>query len=142
MNKFKIPTLKIDSSDCVIHVGQVIKDGEITKTGEPHKIHENEWVEVLPVLTIEETLALGIFRTSRVETELGKAMESICKSLSKRIVNWNWTDIKGEELESPYDNPQVFKKLLNEELLWLLTATITETKEEEKKESRLSQTTS
>ena len=83
MNKFKIPTLKIDSSDCVIHIGQVIENGEITKTGEPHKIHENEWVEVLPVLTIEETLALGIFRTSRVETELGKAMESICKSLSE-----------------------------------------------------------
>ena len=142
MKKFKIPTLKIDSDDCVIHIGQVIKNGEIVNEGTPHKIHENEWVEVLPVLTIEESLALGVFRSSRDEGELTKAMESICNSLSKRVVNWNWTDIKGDDLESPYENPAIFKKLLNEELLWLLTASLTETKEEEKNESRLSQTTS
>ena len=142
MKNFKIKPKKVDSSDCIIHIGQVIEGEEIVEQGEPVKLHENEWVRVLPVITIKEALALGTFRNSVEEGQLSVAMDSICESLAKRIVDWNWTGIDNEPLAKPYGNPEVFKDLYNEEILWLITATSGETKSDEKKESRPLQNTS
>jgi len=137
--KFKIPLKKIDSSDCVIHVNQKIQDGKITEIGEPVKIHENEWIQVLPILSIKESLALGLFKQSTDEIELTQAMDRMCDSLSKRIVNWNWTDMDSSPLPKPHKNPDVFKELTNEELIYLLTATLGETPGEQKNELSPSQ---
>ena len=134
MKYFKIKPKEVDSSDCIIHIGQVIEGEEFVEQGEPVKLHENEWVKVLPVITIKESLALGTFRNSAKENELSVAMDSICESLAKRVVDWNWTGIDGEPLAKPYKNPEVFKDLYNEEVLWLITATMGETKGEEKNE--------
>ena len=53
MKNFKIKPKEVDSSDCIIHIGQVIEGEEIVEQGEPVKLHENEWVMVLPVITIK-----------------------------------------------------------------------------------------
>ena len=140
--KFKIPLRKINTSDCVIHVGQKIRDGKIVEIGEPVKIHENEWVQVLPILSIKESMALGLFKQSTDEIELANAMNSMCESLSQRIVDWNWTDMEGELLEKPHKNSNVFKELTNEELIYLLSATLGETPGEQKNELSLAQDTS
>lgn len=142
MKNFKIKPKEVDSSDCIIHIGQKIEDGKIVETGEPINLHENEWVKIFPIITIKESLALGTFRNSVEEGELSVAMDSICESLAKRVVDWNWTGIDGEPLAKPYKNPEVFKELYNEEVLWLITATSGETKSDEKKESRPLQNTS
>tara|TARA_R110000824_G_scaffold126285_5_gene285818 strand:+ start:2731 stop:3174 length:444 start_codon:yes stop_codon:yes gene_type:complete len=142
LKNFKIKPKEIDSSTCVIHIGQKIEDGKIVETGEPINLHENEWVKIFPIITIKESLALGTFRNSVEEGELSVAMDSICESLAKRVVDWNWTGIDGEPLAKPYKNPEVFKDLYNEEVLWLITATSGETKSDEKKESRPLQNTS
>jgi len=142
MKNFKIKPKEVDSSDCIIHIGQKIEEGKIVEMGEPVKLHENEWVKVLPVITIKESLALGTFRNSAEENELSVAMDSICKSLARRVVDWNWTGVDGELLAKPYKNPEVFKELYNEEILWLITTTSGETKGEEKNESSPLQDTS
>ena len=53
MKNFKIKPKEIDSSDCIIHIGQKIEEGKIVEMGEPIKLHENEWVKGLPVITIK-----------------------------------------------------------------------------------------
>ena len=55
--KFKIPPRKLDSSDCVVHVGQVIKEGKIVDEGEEYRIHENEWVKIVPYVSMKESMA-------------------------------------------------------------------------------------
>jgi len=142
MKNFKIKPKEVDSSDCIIHIGQKIEEGKIVEMGEPVKLHENEWVKVLPIITIKESLALGTFRNSAEEGELSVAMDSICESLAKRVVDWNWTGIDGDPLAKPYKNSEVFKELYNEELLWLITATMGETESEQKKELSPLQNTS
>ena len=73
--KFKIPPKKIDSSDCVVHIGQHIQDGKVVDKGEPFSIHENEWVKIIPVTTMGESLALMNITT--IDTETGvNAQES------------------------------------------------------------------
>ena len=54
----------------------------------------------------------------------------------KRVVDWNWTGIDGEPMPKPYKNPKVFKDLQNEELIWLVSATVGETPSEQKNESK------
>ena len=136
--KFKIPPKKIDSSDCVVHFGQHIQDGKVVDKGEPFAIHENEWVKIIPVTTMGESLAL--MNITAIDTETGaNAQESfgvLCDSLSKRVVDWNWTGIDGELMPKPYKNPKVFKDLQNEELIWLVSATVGETPSEQKNESK------
>ena len=50
--KFKIPPRKIDSSDCVVHVGQKIEDGKIVDEGDAFHIHEGEWVKIVPYVSM------------------------------------------------------------------------------------------
>jgi hypothetical protein len=136
--KFKIPPKKIDSSDCVVHIGQRIQEGKIVEEGESFAVHENEWVKIIPVTTMGESLAL--MNITSIDTETGanaqKSFDVLCESLSKRVVDWNWTGIDNELMPKPYKNPQVFKDLQNEELIWLVSASVGETPGEQKNESK------
>lgn len=139
---FKIPTKKIDSSDCIVHIGQVIEDDEIVDKGEPYAIHENEWVKLLPVMTMKESFALmKIANMGDTTSNADESLNEVCQSLANRIVDWNWTGIDGELLPKPYKNPEVFKNLLNEELIYLITASMGETKSQSKNDLRLSPNT-
>jgi hypothetical protein len=134
--KFKIPTSKIDSSECVVHTGQHIQDGEIKNMGTPHKIHVDEWIEVIPVMTMKESIAMmGISQMGEDVSKAEKSLDALCNALAKRVINWNWTGFDGELLPKPYKNPDVFKELHNEELVWLVSASLGETISEQKNES-------
>lgn len=141
-NNFKIKPRKIDSSDCVVYIGQVIEGEKIVDKGEAIPMHENEWVEIIPVMTMKESFALmKIANITDTSSDADKSLEEVCVALSNRVVDWNWTGIDGEELEKPYKNSNVFKNLYNEELIWLITTSTGETKTERKNESRLSPNT-
>ena len=132
---FKIPTKKIDSSDCIVHIGQQIQDGNIVEQGQPYAIHKNEWVELLPLITMKESFALmKIANMDDTASNVDNSLNEVCQALAKRVVDWNWTGLDGKELPKPYQNVEVFKDLVNEELIWLITATTGETPSEQKKD--------
>lgn len=141
--KFKIDPIKIDSSDCVVHVGQRIADGKIVELGKPHRFHEGEWVKIIPTITMKESLAITQVTSmaDKQEGEMLKTFEQICESLANRVVDWDWTGIDGEDLPKPYKNPVAFHELTNEELIWLITASLGESQADKKKELNISQIT-
>ena len=122
--KPKIPTQKVLSDACAINVGQVVEDGEITSPGTPYYVHEGEWVEVMPVMTVREVMNLSRLQNNSGEgSTLGQSLTDLCKELSRRIIKWNWTNLMGEKMEQPYNRPDVLEGLSSEELLWLVNAT-------------------
>ena len=141
--KFKIDPIKIDSSDCVVHVGQRIADGKIVELGKPHRFHEGEWVKIIPTITMKESLAITQVTSmaDKQEGEMLKTFEQICESLANRVVDWDWTGIDGEDLPKPYKNPVAFHELTNEELIWLITASLGESQADKKKELNIWQIT-
>ena len=120
----KIPTMRVSSDDCAINVGQVIEDGEIIEQGTPYYVHEGEWVEIMPVMSVREVMNLSRLQQGSDDPNgLGNNMSAVCNELSKRVFKWNWTDLMGEPMEQPFNNPQVLEALASEELLWLVSAT-------------------
>ena len=142
--KPKIPTVKVESDECAINIGQVIEDGEIVEPGTPHYVHENEWVEILPVITVREVMQISRLQNSAGDSSaLGENLSDLCRQLSKRVIAWNWTDLMGEEMEQPYNRPDVLERLASEELMWLLSAASQqESADERKKASEKSENTS
>ena len=142
--KPKIPTVKVESDECAINIGQVIEDGEIVEPGTPHYVHENEWVEILPVITVREVMQISRLQNSAGDSSaLGENLSDLCRQLSKRVIAWNWTDLMGEEMEQPYNRPDVLERLASEELMWLLSAASQqESADERKKDSEKSEHTS
>jgi len=122
--KPKIPTQKVLSDACAINVGQVVEDGEITSPGVPYYVHEGEWVEVMPVMTVREVMNLSRLQNNSGEgSTLGQSLTDLCQELSRRVIKWNWTNLMGEKMEQPYNRPDVLESLSSEELLWLVNAT-------------------
>ena len=142
--KPKIPTVKVESDECAINIRQVIEDGEIVEPGTPHYVHENEWVEILPVITVREVMQISRLQNSAGDSSaLGENLSDLCRQLSKRVIAWNWTDLMGEEMEQPYNRPDVLERLASEELMWLLSAASQqESADERKKDSEKSENTS
>ena len=121
--KLKIPVTRIPSDDCAVTIGQVIVDGEVQTEGTPYYVHTDEWVEMMPVMTVKEVLNLSAMQqVSGDNAGLSTSLETLCKELSQRVLAWNWTDMLGEALEQPYNRPDVLQMLTSDELLWLVTA--------------------
>ena len=135
--KPKIPTTKVNSDECFISVGQVVEDGEIKDAGVAHFVHKGEWVEVLPVMTVKEVMQLSRLQGGAGNTSnLGDNLTQLCQELSRRLISWNWTDLLGEEMEQPYNRPDILEALTSDELMWLVSATGGgETADERKKDS-------
>jgi len=142
--KPKIPATRILSDDCAISIGQVITDGEITDPGVAHYVHQDEWVEVLPIMTVKEVVQLSRLQAGADDTAgVGDNLARLCEEMSKRVIAWNWTDIMGEEMEQPYNRPDVLENLSSDELLWLVNAASSqEAPGERKKDSGPSEITS
>tara|TARA_R110000765_G_scaffold137380_1_gene236863 strand:- start:522 stop:992 length:471 start_codon:yes stop_codon:yes gene_type:complete len=142
--KPKIPAVKVLSDECAINVGQVIEDGEITNPGTPHYVHEGEWVEVLPVMSVKEVMNISRLQSSVTDSsKLDENLTNICKELCRRVVAWNWTNLMGEPMEQPYNRPDILEELSSEELMWLMSATgAGESADARKKGSKKSETTS
>tara|TARA_R110002020_G_scaffold86938_2_gene214572 strand:- start:2016 stop:2477 length:462 start_codon:yes stop_codon:yes gene_type:complete len=132
--KFKIPPRKIDSSDCIVHVGQKVEEGKIVDEGDAFKIHEGEWVKIVPYISMKESMAL--VNIANLSTDSGtdslKSLQEMCSALSERIFDWNWTDNIGQPMPKPYKNPEVLMNLQNEELIWLVSVSMGETPTEKK----------
>ena len=135
--KPKIPAVKIPSDDCAINVGQVIEDGEVVTPGTPYCVHQGEWVEILPVITVAEVMNISRLQNAAADTTgLDQSLHDLCKELAKRLIAWNWTDLMGEPLEQPFNRPDILEGLSSEELMWLMSATNTkESADARKKES-------
>ena len=135
--KPKIPTIKIKSDECTISLGQVIEDGDVIDPGVAHYVHKGEWVELMPVMTVKEVMQLAKLQQgmTSANASLGDSLSNLCAELSKRLIKWNWTDLMGEKLPQPYNNPDVLEALSSDELLWLVNATSqAETEAERKKD--------
>ena len=123
--KPKIPAIKVKSDECAINIGQVVEDGEIVEKGTPYYVHEGEWVEILPVITVKEVMQISKLQNagSGDTSSLGDSLTELCKELSRRVLSWNWTGLTGEKLEQPFNRPDVLERLSSEELMWLMSAT-------------------
>jgi len=142
--KSKIPALRIKSDECAINVGQVVEDGEITNPGTPYFVHQDEWIEILPVITVAEVMHISRLQNASGDTSnLDENLTELCKELSRRLVAWNWTDLMGEPLEQPHNRPDILEKLSSEELMWLMgAASSQESVDDRKKDSSKSADTS
>ena len=119
---WKIPPQRIPSDDCTVYIGRVIEDGEITEEGTPYKVHEGEYVELFPVQSLSELIALSDIMAVTRDPEAFGAMRQLCRSLSERVVSWDWTGNDGQPLAQPHNNPEVLESLTNDELMWLFSA--------------------
>ena len=115
--KWKIPPERVLSDDCEVRIGRVIEDGEIINEGVPWKVHEGEWVEIMPVRTLREIMAL-----QDITDDGSGNLRTLCTELSNRITGWNWTGMDRQPLPSPYHSPEVLEFLTDDELVWLLGA--------------------
>ena len=142
--KPKIPAVKVKSDECSISIGQVVEDGEITNPGTPYFVHQGEWVEILPVITVAEVMNISRLQNAASDTtSLDQNLSDLCKELSKRVIAWNWTDLMGEKMEQPYNRPDILERLASEELMWLMSAASSqESADERKKDSKKSVDTS
>ncbi len=111
MGTCKLPVRRIPADDCVV-----------TVNGEKCRIHEGEWVEVVPVATIGQTLEMSGIKLAGMNSEeqIRGAIETICGQLAKRILGWNLTDVMGEPIPNPHGKPEVLQALTTEELFWLV----------------------
>lgn len=133
--KSKIPAVRVASDDCAIMQGRVIRDGVIIHPGDPVYVHQGEWVEIIPVQSMREFLALtgliGIVPGEQSQAakiaQLRTPLMELCDVLARRVLAWNWTDLMGEPLPQPYGKPDVIQMLSDDEMLWLVTAAQGET---------------
>jgi hypothetical protein len=119
----KIPLRHIACDGCVVNVGAVIQDGEVVSPGTPYPVHKDEWVKVMPVMSVLEVMALGKLQNSASDTsKIDEAFGDLCKELSLRVVQWNWTDMMGDELPQPFGRPDIIARLTTDEVVWLTNA--------------------
>ena len=117
---------RVPSDDCVVTVDDV----------EYHP-HEGEWVEVVPGYSIGDLrlqrelqgLAVKLDAASGEPDEAQQKIAAVDDSyasaiavLAKRLRGWSWTDDAGEPLPQPANNPDAFKALRGEEVMYLVMA--------------------
>ena len=140
--RFKIAPRRVKSDDCLIYPDRQVSDaGEITSQGEGVAVHVGEWVEILPVQSMRELIAIGrIASQVNSDTEMvdragqsGEGLYLLCQALADRVTAWNWTGNTGQPLPQPYKRPEVLTALSNDELMHLVQAARGETPDERKK---------
>lgn len=139
----KIPLKRLDSSDCVIYVGRKESGEAVAVEGTPYRVHEGEWVDIMPVVSVGQYMDYLTLLQSQTgeETNAQAAFDGLVKTLTQRVMAWNWTDLYGEPLAQPHNNPDVFGQLTTYEIRWLLTSLTGETDAERKNGGEPSPTT-
>ena len=145
MGKLKLEPVLVPADDCTVYIGRKWNpDWSIKEDGEPVRPHQGEWVKVIPVSSVSNFLSIGDMMREAGKTDMNNpqvitaitpAFQQLCDQLSKRIVEWNWTDWDGEPLEQPHRRPDVIAQLSEDEVLWLVTAVQGETPDQRKKDS-------
>lgn len=113
--RWKIPPQKILSDDCVVYVGRVIEDDEITDPGTAYKVHEGEYVELFPCRSLKEIILLN-------ELAESSNLRALSEELAKRVLAWNWTGMDYEPYPQPHNSPETIQDLTDDEFAWLLQA--------------------
>lgn len=133
----KVPVIRVPSDDCMVNVGRVVEDGTIKEEGAGYAVHKGEYVEVMPVMSMRESLVLARLSRTVVDGELDAdmldaALTALCVELARRVRAWDWTDNDGVALTQPHNDPDVIEALSTDEVLWLVTAAQGETQEARK----------
>ena len=132
----KIPTKRVKSDDCIIHVGRRVEGDQIVDDGKAYSVHKGEWVEVIPIITMRQYIEVNKLSGALGNAdpkELEQSLDRLCHDLANRLQNWNWTDLKGNALPQPDET--VLKDLTEEELLYLVTVCQGESQGERKNAS-------
>ena len=135
--KSKLPLVRIPSDACAVYLGRTIKDGKLNDPGTPHRVHQGEYIEVMPTVAISELIALMRLQEQGVSgatlAEMEDSLNRLCLELSRRIIAWDWTDMMGLPYEQPYGHPEVLARLTTDELGYLLGAAMsTESRDDRK----------
>lgn len=111
-------------------------DFEIVVDGETYHPHEGEWVEMFTDISVDDMLAgEGLARIGlemeaargdkdevlRVAQLANEHFEVIIIGLADRLVDWTWTDRRGNPLPKPDGTPDLLRRLTNEEVAYLMT---------------------
>lgn len=151
MGKLKATPVRIPSDDCEVALGRKIEDSKVIDPGEPCYVHKGEWVELLPVMSLEAFLSVGslalvISQEGRTNEEdivaMEQASERLYRRLTQSITAWNWTDWMGDPLPQPWGNVEVFRQLTTDEILYLRGLMTQGSPSETKNDSQPSPTTS
>ena len=112
----KVPAVRYASDDCILHMGRELGDnGEISVEGTPYPLHEGEWVELQPLLTVRAQLELlNISGDAGVDS-----LVRVSEMMASRITAWNWTGMEYESLPNPPSADDLLN-LHNDEWLYLI----------------------
>lgn len=142
----KVPAYRFDCSDYETKIG-----------GQAYRLHEGEWVEIIPIRSARETRELLELRRLKVKLDavagekdaynrtleiLDRTYEQVCHTLSERVVAWNWTDKLGRPLPQPAGDPEVLLSLSESEIAYLVGLAQEERPADQGKDLRRSPTTS
>ena len=112
----KIPSRRIPSDDCVVHIGQALdEDGEVIEEGEEIAVHIGEWVELIPLTSVNALLTLQELAAEGTKT----ALQEVSRIMAEKITAWNWTGLEYEELPNPPSTEDIMT-LSDDEWLYLM----------------------
>jgi hypothetical protein len=110
-------------------------DFEVTVEGETYHPHEGEWVEIFTDISVDDMLSGEALARIGLEMEAAKGdkdevlrvaqlanehFDVICVGLADRLVDWNWTDRRGNPLPKPDGSPDLLRRLTNAEVAYLM----------------------
>lgn len=120
----KPASVRVPSDDLVVEIG-----------GQSFRTHENEWVEVLPQISVRELQQMQQLNRLHVEIDalagedggedavlalLDSTYAEVCQTLATRIIDWTWTDDAGRPLPKPDGTAEPFRRLTPQELWYLV----------------------
>ena len=112
----KVPAIRYPSDDCILYLGRELDaEGEVLVEGTGYPLHEGEWVELQPILTVKALLELNILREGSTEESLKQASAMV----AERISAWSWTNLEYETLSNPPSADDVLN-LSDDEWIYLI----------------------
>lgn len=121
---FNVPLKKIPADDM-----------PLTVMGETYYLQEGKFVYVIPVTsfgTMFSTAGLLLGAEEESAALMVRSMEGLYKRLADVVAKWDLVDTRGDELDQPYRNPEVFEAMNEDQLAWVLDC-VTERESEEAK---------
>lgn len=116
---------RIPSDDCVVVLGRrVEKDDKgkekVVDQGESHHLHRGEWVEFMPLVSVDEMIQFDRLMTS-TGAEVDKNFRETCDIIALHIVRWNWTDFYSKRYPARPTGAMI-RSLHDQEVAWLIGA--------------------
>lgn len=115
---------RVPSDDCEVTIDEVT-----------YKIHEGEWVEVLPGLSVGDYSALHAFTSVKTQMDavkgeenegqqvlgiLAQTFDAAIPIIASRLLAWTWTDPRGRPYPPPDSEPSPLRRLGEAEVAYLI----------------------